>query len=435
MKVNFKSSCFLICLLIFCSFINCGGVSLYSYIVPDSDRDVFDVHVALGKSYYDRRMFSKAYEHMNRAYELNPDSEDAAITLGFIILAMAGGETLDIVGKILKSQKKTSSSTDTSSSTSTDTSTETSTTTETDSSDTSSSSTSTSTSTSSSSNSLTKLTEILGVSDDEFAKLGTKNLDDADLPVIEPICAEEARKLISRLGLIEQAITIVCKFVDDEARIKEDSRHTCPNVSYSRKKSDSAHFVWGLSHLLEAIAFNQVLNYSTNTLGKTNLEARIEKVKQIDLKNPDNIATFSEKLQSMSLLITKVLPVSITCSELYPTSQMNALVNDLVAVGKGFSKIKGAPPQLLNSVSDIVKKIQDARDKAASSDQTAKVQAQIGSLKDTFTKNMQQIIKDKLDAEEAGSFSEEQTEKLCASFKDIKGDLTSGGDAPKICNE
>ncbi|MCX6128915.1 MAG: hypothetical protein NTX25_07605 [Proteobacteria bacterium] len=89
-----------------------------------------------------------------------------------------------------------------------------------------------------------------------------------DLPVFLPKSAPEARSSSSAtIQGIALATRVLCPFMPDEVKLLGDSgdiRHldaSCESREFSSHTKSKALFVWAVAHLIEAVAFNQVVLY------------------------------------------------------------------------------------------------------------------------------------------------------------------------------
>lgn len=362
-------------------------------LVPAPLKDDFHTHLALGRILYDSGDIEGALYHAKKANELDPNSEEAATILGFVYLSLAGGDVVTILTK-LKAADSSGKSKDV--------------------------------------NQLSSIKSALGFTDEEFALLGSVNTDVEDLPVIEPKCADHARELIQRLGFVNAAIQAICPFVDPDLHLEDETRHNCvSNLQSSR--GTSSHLLWALSHLVEALAFHAVITYATTDAGKTNLELRVAKVQDFDLKDPSKIGSFIIEVGSLANLIQKIIPISERCSDAYAQTQMVALINDLVSTSLAFKKIKGIPTEFTESVVASIKKIEDIRQKAQEGVEGAgEKKAQVENLKGDLTRQMSEVIAQKIDSIDVDSYSVEQKEELCSSFKEISGSVDTR-ELPDLC--
>ncbi|MBP6216995.1 MAG: hypothetical protein KA436_00240 [Oligoflexales bacterium] len=365
---------------------------------PASHKLAFDVQLRMAKISYDKREFRKAYEYAVTAYNINPESEEASLTLGYIEISLAGLDTFSLIKKSSELSKKKSQA----------------------------ESLLLADDSKQSGDDLSALSDLLGITDEEFALLGTRNEEDPEFPVIIPVCAEEARSTLERLQLTTHAIQVICPFVDEDVRLLGDYRHRCKPVSFNRQKKESAHFLWVLSHILEAFAFQKVLNFSSHGQGKSNLERRVEKLKDVDLSDPQNITQLVSNLSGIESLLQKVLPIAGACSEEFPTTQMTGMINDLLAISASATKLPGAPDSMSKALAKIGDKIKLAQDGAGN---IPDIFSRRKALKSDFTKSIASTLKGKIESVDQSQYSSEAQKKLCSSL----GDISSGTTRPSFC--
>lgn len=362
--------CAIFCNLVFSS---CGK------LIPASQKDDFFSHLELGKKYFDEGMFDKALEHALVAYDLNPDSELAAKTLGFIYLGLAGADIFSIIVKMQDPSVSKSGQ--------------------------------------SRAQQLSSFKGIFGITEADYSVMGAFENSVSDLPVIRPYCADQSRNAVSKLVLVNKAIHIICSYVNPSARLADDPRHQC--VSNELAQTDaSTHLLWALAHLLESISFYAVISYSTTDSSKSNLELRVDRITSLDAKDPTQLQQFVQQVSSLSDLLSQIMPVTSTCSQSDPQTQLVALLNDLLAVQKAFANIPGLPEKIIKPIQDLTAQIKSIEDKLSGAQ--AKV-AQSKSLKSDFSKDIAKKLSDKIKTIDASSLSSEDRTKVCSSLSSIQG--------------
>lgn len=394
----------LFCLL-FMIVLSCGSESNpFGYLTPKTHKEAFDVHLALARIYFDRGELTKALTHGEKAFKLNPLSESAAVVLGFTYLGLAAITPFGLIEALSKSdQDKKSDQSENSENNSEN---------------------------NSASTALGGMGQVLLLNEDDFKLLGHKNIDDPDLPVIEPVCAQTARSTVEKLKLVNKAISVICAFVDSNARLLDETRHACDSTTGKRTKRTMSHLLWAFTHLVEALAFHSVVTFSTTDKGKTNLELRVDKIQDFNVTDISQIPIFIQKLDQLVSLIDKVFPVSGKCSETMPQTQLIGLVNDLVSVSAAFGNMNGVPESLTKSIKESVAQLEKAKEKTSG---LSIAEEQSKALKADFTKKMSQVIATKINETSSGNLSEEQKAKVCKSYQNISENQSVSNNIPDIC--
>lgn len=394
----------------------CGVESnFFAWVTPSGHKKSWEQQVALGRIYYDVQDYDQALKHAEQAYQINPDSEEAAVLLGYVYLAKANlspvsvvesliaqGQTGDVVSE--GSQESNSSAPESSS-------------VEEDLPD---------------GGDFGVLGHIIGLSKEEFNKMGQVNLDDPDLPVIEPYCANQVRKSVDKLKYVDRAIAVVCPFVDPDVRLGEDVRHRCQARGGSRRQRSESHFLWALAHVTEAAAFHSVMTYGTTGSDKTNLELRVEAIQNFDLSNPSQISSLITDLESLTQTIDNVLQVAGFCSwDESGQTQLLALVNDLIATTYAFSKMPGIPEDLISGIHQATGRIVAIREQTSGISQA---QEQAASVRGGVTKSISKEVAAVLDKMNPETLTTEQQQNLCQSYGNISASPETSGQKPAICN-
>ncbi|MDD1421224.1 hypothetical protein MEO40_19275 [Dolichospermum sp. ST_sed1] len=378
---------------------NCGASSNpFTHLTPKNQKQTFDTLLVSARAKYDSGEYEEALIDGEMAYKLHPKSQQAAETLGYIHLALAGIAPFDLAKKMIGSSPKKDSSKSEKSSDSSD-------------------------------DALSRISNVLSLTEEDLSKLGTLDKTDASLPIMVPICAGEARERIEPIAHVNRAIEVICPFVSPGAKINSEPRHQCEKSKINNLKSGKSNFLWAFAHLTEAIAFRKVLTYSTQKSGsKTNLEMRVDKIKSVKVDDPTQMDSFLKKMASLEATIAKIMPVDGKCSQNYPQTQFNALLNDLVSVNLAFANMPGVPEELTKSISKAMEKIEKIRNNTRSSNSNATNKA----LKGDLTKKIGDTLTAKInDISNSGkAISEEQKTKVCSTFKSITGDSK---DKPDIC--
>jgi hypothetical protein len=373
----------------------CGAQSnIIGRTVPDSHKNNYFHSLDMAQSLYDQGRLLEARKYAKNAYTIDPESEEAAVLFGFISLSLAGGDPFSLAKGLIKAEnerKKAASAGEVSTG-----------------------------------DTLGSIKDVVGFSQGEIESLGTKETSDNLYPVLLPKCAEDVRINVERLIYVTEAIVTVCPFVDENARIETDSRHLCNATQKRRKFQNKAHFLWAFTHLTEAVAFNAVLNYkNANSLeSKTNLEKRVEKVQAIDASSPQSLDSLLTSLESIETTINSIFPAGGSCSQEFPTSQLQATLNDMLAVDLAFGKIVGIPAGIVSSLLKVVAKIKGVGDTDLS--------IKLAAIKGDFTKKVSSGLSAKVDqlaADPTNPLDPSKKIQLC----NILDSISSGTDTSETC--
>ena len=373
----------------------CGAQSnIIGRTVPDRHKNNFFHSLDMAQSLYDQGRLSEARSFAKNAYSIDPESEEAAVLLGFISLSLAGGDPFSIAKGLIKAENDRKKAAEAGEASTGDT--------------------------------LGAIKDAVGFTTDEIESLGNKEISDELYPVLLPKCAEDVRANVQRLIYVTEAIATVCPFVDVNARIETDTRHLCGSTTRPRNLQNKAHFLWAFTHLTEAVAFNAVLTYTNvNSIEKkTNLEKRVEKVQAIDTSAAGNLDSLLKSMESIQGTVNAIFPADGSCSDAFPTSQLEATLNDMLAVDLAFGKIVGIPSGIANSILKVVAKIKGVGDTDFST--------KLASIKGDFTKKVSAGIATKVDqlaADPAVPLDPAKKAQLCA----ILDSISSGTDTSDAC--
>lgn len=405
-----------VCLLSCSSDSNIFGVS-----VPSGHLQSYDVQLAIGQAYFDQGEFDTALEHAELAVGLNPDSEAAAVLLGYVYLAKAGITPFGLAAK-LNEDKKDDEDEDEAG-------------TEEEPPEESNEETEESPGDNKdekgagAGDALGDLDGIVVLSDEEFNLLGTINNDVPSLPVLEPVCAGVAREAIEKLVFVNKAVSAICSFVDEEARISEDPRHRCVANPGPRVRRAESHLLWAFVHLTEAIVFYSVMTYNTTGLKKSNLELRVERLQNLEFESLADLSALIESIESLAATIDRVLQTTGFCSPEHPETQLIGMINDLMAVSLAFSVLPGMPEKMTKSINKSIERIRNIRETTSGFEGT---QEQARAAKGDLTKKMTEVIGGAISKVNPSDFSEDQADELCKSFDSIKG-AGESSEIPEVC--
>lgn len=380
--------------LLVCSLVLAGcdsQTNLIGRTIPSAHHDNFHYNMDMARAFYDAGEASKARKYAQKAFYMDPDSEDASLLLGFIDLSLAGGDPFNLAKALIESDRKKKEAQEAGKAEG---------------------------ATATTSDTLSSIKEVIGVSDAELQLLGSKDTSDPELPLIIPNCAEDARSQVQRLQYLNEAIRAVCPFVDPSVRNEGDYRQLCDETSKHRRFAGKAHFLWAFAHLTEALGFNSVLTYSTSSDPvdtQSNLEKRVVKVQAMSTADGTAISQLISSLEAVEQTVGAVFPVNGICSESAPTSQLRATLNDMLAVDAAFSNLAGVPDNIVSSIRISMAKI-------ANLGGANGVGSQLTAMKGDFTKKMGTSLSNKIDQLASDSeqpLNSDQKEQLCTLLSSI----------------
>jgi len=386
----------------------CGSASnINGLITPLKEKESLENLIASARASYDSGRFLESRAYAAEALNLDPYSEDASVFYGYASLALSGLDIFALAKTLTKSNAKKSDSAAGDSTTGD----------------------------SSTTSVLATLQTVLGLTDTDIAAMSTKDDTDPELPVLIPVCAEVARDAVKPLLYVNDAIAAVCPFVDSDVINTSDTRHRCTRYPGIIKQRVKAHFLWAFSHLTEALAFNLVLTYGPGSAGtaggKTNLEKRVAKVQQSQVTTPEELTTLVANIKSVEKTVAAILPIGSSCSASAPTTQLKALVSDMLAVDAAFKKIAGIPSKMTSALTKSMEKINQLQSSATSTEANP---AQSAALKAQMTKNLSSSLNTKLEemATAGTPIGDSEKASVCASYTSISG-TSDPAALPSLC--
>jgi len=372
----------------------CGASSnVLGLLTPPEHKESFDNLFDVARAAYDRGDLSTALKDAGEAYGFDPDSEKVAVLYGFVNLALAGGDPFTLARALQKQSEKVQSQPTALDEAGGTTSI------------------------------LTTLKQVLALTPDELALMGTMDTSDPALPVLVPGCVEDVRPRVPRLTYLYTAIRVICPFVDEDVRVPGDIHQSCYSTKAVRHQQATAHFLWAFANLTEALAFNGVLTYSTvdPTGQKSNLELRVEKARALDMST--GVAPLLQAMQSVQTTLAAVMPVDGKCSESAPTTQFEAMLADMLAVSAAFQKIPGVPQTLTTQIEATM-----ARIEAMQGD------AQAQAFKGDLTKNMAKGLAEKLDSlaqDQSHPLDADEKAQICSAYAQV---AAGSGQTSALCD-
>lgn len=378
--------------------------------VPGEHKETFQHSLDMAQVLYDQGKLTEARIFAKKAFAIDPDSEAASIVLGYVDLSLAGGDPFALAKALIAADraKKDKAAAGAPSDGSTPGSTP--------------------AATPNTSDTLDSVKAAIGIRESELELLGNKDSSDPEFPVLIPKCVEEVRVQVARLEYINEAIRAICPFVDEAIRNESDYRQQCSSTSTTRTFKAKAHFLWSFSHLTEALAFNAVLSFQNQdaTDEKSNLERRVQKIQTADASTPEGIASLLDSMKGLEATVSAIFPAGGVCSELAPTSQLRATLNDMLAVDSGFSRILGMPDNIVVSIKKSMARI--------NGDGSSSIGSRLATMKGDFTKKISGGLSSKIDqlaSDPDNPIPEDQQDQICS----ILGSIGGGDSEASSCND
>lgn len=248
------------------------------------------------------------------------------------------------------------------------------------------------------------------------------------LPVLLPKTAPEARDSESAtLGHIAAAVRVLCPFMEAHLKIQGDHRYndeSCAGEGEGEEGSRAsvqdgkALFVWAIAHLVEALAFHQVVLYQPEG-GTPYLIKRSEALKEISQQG--SILAYVTAIQELAAVMDIVMP---TAPEAARTSMLGAMFNDLEVVTRTFQSMAGIPPSLSGGIVGSLEQLKGQREKLETRPgQTEGQDKNSVVLKDQLTAGLGKELKEQITKKsEAGELSAAEKSEVCAAYQSISSE-------------
>lgn len=240
-----------------------------------------------------------------------------------------------------------------------------------------------------------------------------------DLPVFLPKSAPEARSSSSAtIQGIALATRVLCPFMPDEVKLLGDSgdiRHldaSCESREFSSHTKSKALFVWAVAHLIEAVAFNQVVLYQPD--GQVpNLQHRTTLIG--DRSVISSLSDYVKAVKDLASVIDIVLPTEAAASK---SSMLTAMFNDLETVSLTFQNMPAVPAAIAKDIVSAIDQLKGQKDQLGSGNQ-AKDQRSV-AFKDQLTEKMASELQTQISAKiDSGQVNETERIKLCQAYRTI----------------
>lgn len=283
----------------------------------------------------------------------------------------------------------------------------------------------------------------LGASDYEAITLPANRLGELEgapatgpfrsLPVYLPKNAPEARVSDSpTIQHIARAVDVICPFMPSGVKIlgdQPDIRHgdtSCQRDEEIDKAESNALFVWAVAHLVEAIAFHQLVLYTQDGV-TPNLQKRaaiLESRSEIG-----SLTEYVEAVKDLAAVVDIILPTEVTAAR---ASMLTAMFNDLQTVSLAFQHMAAVPEDLSKGITDAITELQGQKDKIGSSGGSAggKDEGAV-AFKDQLTEGMATELKKQISSKiDSGQLSEQERTDLCSAYRQISTQAFASCDTP-----
>ena len=400
--------------------LGCGGqngLNPNAAWVTDEDKARVDVLLARSKIEFDRNNLGKSEYYANKAYKQNTNNQEAAQQLGNIYIGKAHLALLDIASRI-----------------------------------------STDLNTGESGASNTQALDVLGILADvaeltqaEYQGMGTLRTSTVtynnaqveipafdNLDVIVPFTPgsytdkNSMRYKVSRLRMINQTIGVLCPFIEKSVfNGVSDPRYNCRKVKDSTANvHGQVLFTFAIAHLLEAIFFNAVLQYSNNVSSSTTGTVAAESSNLFKRAQAMQNTRFTVNNSSVYAagMIELVYDINNTFSSASDSMLAETLI-DLKVTSQALGAIKGFPQGLRSKIEDTQTTIQKAIAKVGQSQ--SNVSNQIKALKDQFSAAAISKMNTAITAFNTNNPSASaQIKDVCNAYKTLTESLLNEANAP-----
>lgn len=325
---------------------------------------------------YDKGNYDEALSLAETAYDKNPAYESSSILLGYIYLSRAGLDIFSLSKGIIAEKD----SNDTNKTTSL----------------------------------FTSLANIIGIDQTELSYLTQDDTSQvANIDIYLPLLATEARDSESLvIENLNTAISYFCPFVDADARLETDSRHSeesCPPSTLPLKKAGQSDFGLALAHLGEAVAFYSVLFYTDDGETIPNLQ---RSVKALESRTSD-VAAYSSDIATLSLAVDNIFPTS---GDDESNSMLNAMFDNLQTTNNALGAA-GVPDDISAAIGNVIEDLQEGTNNGIKNTQ---------KLKAKLTKKLSEDLSNQVESIEA---TDEELAEICENLDTIS-DLSLPDNCP-----
>lgn len=254
-----------------------------------------------------------------------------------------------------------------------------------------------------------------------------------DLPVYLPKNSVEARDSDSpTLYHIARATLVLCPFMPASVKIlgeQPDIRHgaeSCQTDEEIGRPGSNALFVWAVAHLVEAIAFHQVVLYTQDGV-TPNLQKRaaiLESRSEIP-----SLTEYVKAVKDLAAVVDIILPTDAGAAR---ASMLTAMFNDLQTVSLAFQNMAAVPEDVSKGIVDAIAELQGQKDKIGSAGGSAdgKDQGAV-AFKDQLTEGMATELKKQISSKiDSGQLNEQERTDLCSAYRQISTQSFASCDTP-----
>jgi len=356
--------------------------------------------------------YEAALNNAEKALKLAPDCAACAIQVGYCHLAVAGLDLFQLARKMLEKDKTEEEASTTLAESG------------------------------NASGQLSALASLVGLTADDYLAitLTGNRLGDLEgapqngpfqtLPVYLPKTAPEARESDSlTLKHIAQAIAVICPFMPEAVKLlgdEGDVRHvdeSCTKEGQAGTARSNALFIWAIAHLVEAIAFHQLVLYA-NDGGLPNLQKRAVVLE--DRSVVTSLTDYIKAVRDLAAVVDIILPTEKSAAR---ASMLTAMVNDLQTVSLAFQNMLAVPAEISEGIVDAIADLQGQKTKISSpkNDQDQSSVAFKDQLTEGLATELQKQIASKL---ESGQVSDQERADLCSAYRQISTQVFASCDTP-----
>jgi hypothetical protein len=255
-----------------------------------------------------------------------------------------------------------------------------------------------------------------------------------DLPVYLPKNSVDARDSDSpTLFHIARATLVLCPFMPASVKIlgeQADIRHgaeSCQADEEIGKPGSNALFVWAVAHLVEAIAFHQVVLYTQDGV-TPNLQKRaaiLESRSEIP-----SLTEYVKAVKDLAAVVDIILPTDVGAAR---ASMLTAMFNDLQTVSLAFQNMAAVPEDVSKGIVDAIAELQGQKDKIGSGSGGSADGKDQGAVafKDQLTEGMATELKKQISSKiDSGQLSEQERTDLCSAYRQISTQAFASCDTP-----
>jgi hypothetical protein len=373
--------------------LGCGSDTPFTQLwKTKANEEQIDVLLAKSRIHYDNSEFDEAAKAAEKAYEINPNNEEAAILLANVRFGQAGLDFISLTRKIIckqmiedeakkKKGKKLDSCEELLGIKVEDVDT---------------------TSSSGASDLLADFSSILSISDADIESMGTRQTPSSNvfsgLELLYPkkpgnyLTSDSPRATVPTLWFVNDSIAILCPFLSPDVLDPDnDARHQCEKSKFESQFPAKANFVFALASLVEAIAFHSVIlfKYKSTALlldGAKSATGTVlgEKIERLDpAKNPELANDYADVITALGEVKNDVNAILDVSSE----SMLMATLSNLRSVSRGFGAIAGIPKEIITKSEAAITSIGGLAEEFGA--QATKLEKQ---MNEKVTKNLKKYV-------------------------------------------